>query len=78
MIKRKISGYHQLSLFYRKRFLNRLTQIEMFFRDDGFRGILPKNAKEKATKLLRMILALGKATFVRRSRGHFSYNFMAL
>ena len=78
MIKGKISGYHQLALFYRKRFLNRLTQIEMFFRDDGFRGIFPKDPKEKATKLLRMILALGKATFVRRSRGHFSYNFMAL
>lgn len=78
IIKGKINDYHQLALFYRKRFLNRLNQIEMFFRDDGFRGFLPKNTKEKATKLLRMILALGKATFIRRYRGHFSYNFMAL
>jgi hypothetical protein len=36
-----------------------------------------KDINEKATKLLRMILALGKATFLRRYRGHFSYNFMA-
>jgi hypothetical protein len=49
----------------------------MFFRDDGFKGTLPKDPKEKATKLLRMILALGKAAFLRRYRGHFSYNFMA-
>jgi len=77
IIEGKISGYHQLVLFYRKRFLNRLNQVEMFFRDDGFKDILPKDSKEKAIKLLRMILALGKATFVRRYQGHFSHNFMA-
>jgi hypothetical protein len=77
IIDHNIGDYHQLVLFYRKRFLNRLNQIEMFFRDDGFKGTLPKDPKEKATKLLRMILALGKATFLRRYRGHFSYNFMA-
>lgn len=77
IIKGKINGYHQLVLFYRKRFFNRLNQVEMFFRDDGFRGVLPKDPKEKAIKLLRMILALGKATFLRRYTGHFSHNFMA-
>jgi transposase-like protein len=77
IVKGKVEGYHQLVLFYRKRFLKRLTQVEMFFRDDGFKGILPKEPKEKAIKLLEMILALGKATFVKRYRGHFSYNFMA-
>jgi transposase-like protein len=77
IIEGKIGDYRQLVMFYRKRFFNRLTQVEMFFRDDGFRGVLPKDPKEKAIKLLRMILAFGKAPFVRRYRGHFSYNFMA-
>jgi len=45
IIKGKINGYHQLVLFYRKRFFNRLNQVEMFFRDDGFRGVLPKDPK---------------------------------
>jgi len=49
----------------------------MFFRDEGFKDALPKDPKEKAIKLLRMILALGKATFLRRYTGHFSHNFMA-
>jgi transposase-like protein len=77
IIKGKINSYHQLVLFYRKRFLERITQVEMFFRDYGFKGSLPKDTKEKAIKLLEMILALGKATFTRRYWGHFSHNFMA-
>lgn len=77
LIDRKINGYHQLVLFYRKRFLNRINQVEIFFRDEGFRDNLPNDTKEKAIKLLKMILALGKAPFVRRSTGHLSRNFMA-
>jgi transposase-like protein len=77
LINHNTGHYHQLMLFYRKRFLNRLSQIEMFFRDEGFKDALPKDPKEKAIKLLRMILALGKATFLRRYTGHFSHNFMA-
>jgi len=38
---------------------------------------LPKEPKEKAIKLLRMIQALGKATFVRRWWGHRINSFMA-
>lgn len=73
----KITGYYQLAQFYRRRFFRQLNQVEMFFRDEGFRGILPKDTKEKAIKLLEMILTLGKAAFLRRSRGHFANNFMA-
>lgn len=73
----KTVGYYQLVQFYRKRFLAQLKQVEMFFRDEGFRGILPKDTKAKAIKLLEMVLALGKATFLRRSTGHFTSNFMA-
>jgi len=50
----------------------------MFFRSMGFRGKLPNKPKEKAIKLLEMIQAFGEATFVRRSKGHFKTNFMAL
>jgi len=76
-IDRVITGQRQLTEFYRKRYLKQLKQVEMFFRDDGFREPLPTDSKEKAIKLLEMILALGKATFVRRSTGHFIDNFMA-
>ena len=76
-INRVIIGQRQLIAFYKKRYIKQLKQVEMFFRDDGFRGPLPAGSKEKATKLLEMILALGKATFVRRSTGHFIDNFMA-
>lgn len=77
IIKNEINGYRQLVIFYRKRFLKRLNQIEMFFRDDGFKGVLPQDKKERATKLLKMILALGKATFVKRFKSQFLHNFMA-
>lgn len=61
LIYRKITGYHQLVLFYRQRFIQNLNRIEMFFRDTGFRGVLPKESKEKAIRLLEMVRALGKA-----------------
>jgi len=77
LIYRKITGYHQLVLFYRKRFIRNLNRIEMFFRDTGFRGVLPKTPKEKAIRLLEMVQALGKATFLRRWNEHFTSNFMA-
>ena len=64
--------------FYRKRYLGQVTQVEMFFRAEGFREKLPGEPKEKAIKLIEMIRAFGEATFVRRSTGHFITNFMAL
>lgn len=76
-IDRVIIGQRQLTAFYQKRYIKQLKQIEMFFRDYGFREPLPTSSKEKAIKLLEMILALGKATFVRRSTGYFIGNFMA-
>lgn len=42
----------------------------MFFRDTGFRDILPVGTKEKAIRLREMIQAL-------TGEGHLHYNFMA-
>lgn len=64
--------------FYRRRYLKQLKQVEMFFRAEGFRDRLPENIKEKAIKLMEMIQALGEATFVKKAKGHFKTNFMAL
>jgi hypothetical protein len=64
--------------FYRKRYLGQIKQVEMFFRAEGFREKLPGDLNEKAIKLIEMIRAFGEATFVRRSKGHFKTNFMAL
>jgi transposase-like protein len=77
LINKKNQGVRQLIQFYYKRFINQITNIEMFFRDRGWRGESPPYIKEKAIRLLEMICALGKATFVRKSRGHFRNNFMA-
>lgn len=71
------ASYRQLAQFYQNRFFKRLNQIEMYFRELGFRGVLPPSPKEKAIKLLEMILAPGKATFQRRPTGHLPHNFMA-
>ena len=64
--------------FYRRRYLKQLKQVEMFFRAEGCRKRLPDNTKEKAIKLMEMIRALGEATFVKKAKGHFTTNFMAL
>lgn len=77
LVNRTSIGSRQLVSFYRERFMDQLNQIEMFFREQGFRKPLPQEGKEKAIKLLEMILAFGQATFVRRSTGHFKNNFMA-
>jgi hypothetical protein len=77
-LTKAIYRYRQRIEFYRKRYLGKLKQVEMFFRSMGFRGKLPNKPKEKAIKLLEMIQAFGEATFVRRSKGHFKTNFMAL
>ncbi len=74
---RKVMGYRQLLEFFSRRFRKNLTRIEMFFRDTGFRGVFPFNPKEKAIKLVEMLLALGKAPLLRRGIGHFPLNFMA-
>ncbi len=73
--RRKI--YYQLMQFYRKRFLKNLNRIMAFFRDSGYRGIIPE--KERAIKLLEMIrCAFPKAaTFAKRFQRHFTHNFMA-
>jgi len=70
--------YYQLLQFYRRRFLKNLNRIEAFFRDQGFREIIPE--KEKAIKLLKMIrTAFPKAeTFAKRFQEHFHHNFMAI
>lgn len=67
----------QLRRFYEKRTYSRLVDIELFFRDLACREILPPRPKEKAIKLFRMILDLGKSTFTRRWWGHRVTSFMA-
>ena len=69
-------GIRQLVTFYAKRFVSQLTQVEMFFRDHGKRGVIP-GGKEKTINLLEMISAFGEASFLRRSKDHFSSSFMA-
>lgn len=74
--KRKTKVYYQLLQFYRQRFLQNLNRIEAFFRDQGYRGIIPE--KDKAIKLLKLIGAFPKAkTFAKRFQDHFQHNFMA-
>lgn len=64
--------------FYRQRYLSQLKQVEMYFQAAGFRERLPEVTKEKDIKLIEMIRAFGEATFVKKARGHFRSNFMAL
>lgn len=70
-------GVRQLVQFYVKRFLSQLPVVEMFFRHEGYREPIPQRTKEKVIRLLEMISAFGEAAFLRRSRGHFTSNFMA-
>jgi hypothetical protein len=68
--------YYQLLQFYRRRFLGNPNRIGAFFRDKGYKGILPE--KGKAIKLLELISAFPKArTFAKRFQDHFQRNFMA-
>lgn len=75
-VKSKTTTYYQLLQFYRRRFLRNLNRIEGFFRDRGYRGLIPE--KDKAIKLLKLIDAFPKAkTFSKRFQDHFQHNFMA-
>lgn len=67
----------QLRRFYEKRAYGKLTEIELFIREKENRKVLPDAPKEKAIKMLQMIQALGKATFVRRWWRHRISSFMA-
>ena len=67
----------QLRRFYEKRVYGKQTEMELFFREEGERIVLPGTGKEKAIKMLQMIQALGKATFVRRWWRHRVTSFMA-
>lgn len=67
----------QLRRFYEKRIDGKLTEIELFIREEETREVLPNAPKEKAIKMLQMIQALGKATFVRRWWRHRMSSFMA-
>jgi uncharacterized membrane protein YbaN (DUF454 family) len=67
----------QLRRFYELRMYGKQTELELFFREEGHRGAIPTERKEKAIMMLTMIQALGKATFVRRWWGHQVSSFMA-
>jgi len=77
LVYRKSKRCRQLAHFYLKRFFSQLNQVEMFFRDQGWRGKSPSRIKEKAIRLLEMIRLFGESSFLRKSRGHFKGNFMA-
>jgi hypothetical protein len=69
---------YQLLQFYRRRFYRNLNRIAVYFRDKGYRGAVPGDAKEKAIKLLELICAFPKAeTFAQRFHNHFQRSFMA-
>ena len=73
---RKNTTNYQLLQFYRQRFLKNLNRIEVFFRDQGYRGIVPE--KQRAIKLLELIGAFPKAgAFAKRFQDHFLRSFMA-
>ena len=75
-VQNKTTIYYQLLQFYRCRFLGNLNRIGAFFRDQGYRGLIPE--KDKAIKLLKLIGAFPKAkTFAKRFQDHFQHNFMA-
>lgn len=67
----------QLRRFYERRAYGKQTEMELFFREEGILEVLPVPRKERAIKLLQMIQALGKATFVRRWWRHRINSFMA-
>lgn len=67
----------QLRRFYEKRAFGKQTELTLFLREEGNHQVLPKEPKEKAIKLLQMIQALGKATFVRKWWRHRISSLMA-
>lgn len=67
----------QLRRFYEKRAYGKQTEMELFVREEGIQEVLPITRKERAIKMLQMIQALGKATFVRRWWRHRINSFMA-
>jgi hypothetical protein len=67
----------QLLQVYKKRALVKVTEIELFFREEGYRDPLPTDNHEKAIKLFQMIQGLGKSSFTRRWWGHRVTSFMA-
>lgn len=67
----------QLRRLYEKRAFGKQKEIEQFFRTDGSREVWPDEGKEKTIKMIQMIQALGKATFVRRWWRHQVTSFMA-
>lgn len=74
----KLKSYYQKIQFYRRRFLKNIKLIEAFFRDQGYREVIPQRVKEKAIKLLKMIETLASPqTFTQRFFNHFQRSFMA-
>lgn len=67
----------QLRRFYEKRAYGKQTEMALFFLEEGNWEVPPDTSKEKAIKMLQMIQALGKATFVRRWWRHRISSFMA-
>ncbi|MCX7781971.1 MAG: DUF6431 domain-containing protein, partial [Negativicutes bacterium] len=64
--------------FWRQRFYDNLSRIELFFRSRGVMDVIPKDQKEKAIKLLCMVNTFPKAeTFSQTFHDHCKRHFMA-
>jgi len=69
-------AYRQLLYFYRKKFLSNINLFEMFFRDAGIREVLPGSVKEKAMRLIELILSQGVENFHQKFLTRFGKHFM--
>ena len=63
--------------FYRRRFYSNVVYLEMFFRDQGWSGISPREPIEKATKMVCMLTVPTAETLSQRFHQHHKRTFMA-
>ena len=67
----------ELFRFYRKRFRQNITRIEMFFRDQNWLDNQPLEEKEKARKIVCMLTVPTAETFSQKFHQQYKLNFMA-
>ena len=63
--------------FYKRRFTNNLTLLEMFFRNQGWSDPSPPDKKEKTIKMVCMLTVPTAETLSQRFHQHNKRNFMA-
>ena len=67
----------ELFRFYRKRFRQNITRIEMFFRNENWLDNHPLEEKEKARKIVCMLTVPTAETFSQKFHQQYKLNFMA-